>query len=643
MNHEISFKKSLSIAELDKQTDRMFVPLMWGHAAASFLLAFWYHTFAQSLLIGVPTAMLVQWLVRTHPGALITRCVVGSSLMVFSALFISQAHGMTEAHFHVFAAMAFLLVYRDWRPILAAAVTIAVHHLLFTALQTYHVPVYIYTSTFNAWGLTIIHALFVVFEASILIYIAKQMRAEWLKQEAVDLYHDEMTEIAGKIATGDLTVQLVPRGEDDVLGRAFEKMIANLRQLISSLESNTSTIEDTSKQLLGRTEVLYEAAESISKSMYMVSQSAEQSSTSSSELAMATDQQAQGATKAAYAVENLVHSITMVQKGSEIQTEAVEEMEKCIQLSIESTEAVKAAAEDMASRSVESQQLAKSGGIAVEKTVASISRIEEQVTESANRVRNLGLKGQEIGAIVETISQISDQTNLLALNAAIEAARAGEHGRGFAVVANEVRKLAERSSVATSEIAALIDGVRKMVNETMEAISGSTEQVSQGVSCSKEAGEALDQIQRSALLVANGVEHLLAARASIEANVSSLNAVAGKVEIAAKTSSDQIGSMMQNAEDVSTVITMVASVSEESAAGVQEMNAIATEVSYGAKQVEASVADQFRELINVRSSVDKLNADAAHARELISLFHLVSDSEQENGMTDEYEDEKVAA
>jgi len=122
-------------------------------------------------------------------------------------------------------------------------------------------------------------------------------------------------------------------------------------------------------------------------------------------------------------------------------------------------------------------------------------RIRSTVQGTSKKIKSLGERSMEIGKIVEVINDIAAQTNLLALNAAIEAARAGEQGRGFAVVADEIRKLAERSSKATKEIANLIKGIQVETNEAVTAMENGTRDVEDGTVLADTAGAALKSIE----------------------------------------------------------------------------------------------------------------------------------------------------
>lgn len=139
-------------------------------------------------------------------------------------------------------------------------------------------------------------------------------------------------------------------------------------------------------------------------------------------------------------------------------------------------------------------QVAKGGTNVVHSAIREVNFIAETVESASGYVKALGQESEKIGNIVTAINEIAEQTNLLALNAAIEAARAGEHGRGFAVVADEVKKLAERTSMSTTEIGDMIRTVREGVKKTVEAMEKAKEKVITGVQFSSEAQTALQNI-----------------------------------------------------------------------------------------------------------------------------------------------------
>jgi methyl-accepting chemotaxis protein len=216
-------------------------------------------------------------------------------------------------------------------------------------------------------------------------------------------------------------------------------------------------------------------------------------------------------TAAGSASDEIASSMQEMAAGSEEQSQqttevagAVEEMTKTILETTKNAETATEASKDYGN-------IAKEGGVVVRETVEGMNKIAEVVKQSADTVQALGKSSDEIGEIIQVIDDIADQTNLLALNAAIEAARAGEQGRGFAVVADEVRKLAERTTKATKEIAAMIKRIQKDTEGAVESMEKGTVEVERGRQLADKAGTSLTQIISGADKVVNIVSQVAAA------------------------------------------------------------------------------------------------------------------------------------
>ena len=183
---------------------------------------------------------------------------------------------------------------------------------------------------------------------------------------------------------------------------------------------------------------------------------------------------------------------------------AVEEMTKTI---LENSKNASVAAETAKLARVSAEQ----GGKVVDDTVNGMKRIASVVNKSAETVKELGRSSDQIGEIISVIDDIADQTNLLALNAAIEAARAGEQGRGFAVVADEVRKLAERTTKATKEIAGMIKKIQSDTTGAVQSMEEGTQEVERGIELADKAGTSLKEIVGVSQKVTDMVTQIAAA------------------------------------------------------------------------------------------------------------------------------------
>ena len=178
------------------------------------------------------------------------------------------------------------------------------------------------------------------------------------------------------------------------------------------------------------------------------------------------------------------------------QVKEIKEAEESVQLIARSIGEVDAAAVKAAEVGRHTLVVTHEGSLAVRNTIAGMDGIREHIQETSKRIKRLGESSQEIGEIVDLISDITEQTNVLALNAAIQAASAGEAGRGFSVVAEEVQRLAERSGEATKQIGALVKTIQSDTQDAVAAMEKSTLGVVEGAKLSEVAGQSLKEIEQ---------------------------------------------------------------------------------------------------------------------------------------------------
>lgn len=346
-----------------------------------------------------------------------------------------------------------------------------------------------------------------------------------------------VTSQAEKIAGGDLTGEKVMvRTKDEIqeLAHSFNKMSDNLKSLIKQVKGASDDVASSSEQL---------------------SASAEESTQTTEQTSKLVQQAAEGA-------ENQLQSVSYVSSSMQQLSGGMQQIAKN--------------SKEMTTLTEGAAKATKKGAANVAEVVDQMNEISSTVGDTSKVIKNLGEQAQEIGKIVEMITNIADQTNLLSLNAAIEAARAGEHGKGFAVVANEVRKLAEESKKSSDQIGKMVVNIQTETKKAVHSMDQATKKVAGGL-------KFADGVSKSFTEIKDSIHHVTGKVTEVSTSIEEMHTVSDKILHA-------VESVKNLAEKSAAFSQENSAASEEQLATMQEISSSADSLSHLAEELLQMIA-----------------------------------------------------
>jgi methyl-accepting chemotaxis protein len=296
----------------------------------------------------------------------------------------------------------------------------------------------------------------------------------------------QMAKVAEQISAGDLTVEVKPKSDKDTLGKAFATMRENLRRVTREIQESISVLSSSAQQIVAT-----------------------------------TTQVASAATETATAVSET--------------TTTVEEVKQTAQLSSQKAKYVSESAQKVA-------QVSQGGKKSAAESIDAMKKIREQMESIAESIVRLSEQSQAIGEIMLTVNDLAEQSNLLAVNASIEAAKAGDQGKGFAVVAQEVRNLADQSKQATAQVRSILGEIQKATNAAVMVTEQGSKAVEVGVQQAAKAGESVQQLAES---IAEAAQAAAQIAASSQQQMAGMDQVALAMESIKMASTQNVASTKQ--------------------------------------------------------------------------------------------------